>query len=166
MLQLAHSANLEAAPAHPHPEGNQFGSRRIPKRRRFTWFRLPQTLRPALLPDVPLRRGMRVCSVGHSVPYGEVYIWRSSGCCRAHEGAIGGRLGSCAACLHAVEFTWSADLHALVRLLAAETYVRKQFPGMMRNETVVLEGKVWKNSDIAYAIPKRYIKWDIGNMDF
>ncbi|XDA90698.1 hypothetical protein R6Z07F_020304 [Ovis aries] len=41
-----------------------------------------------------------------------------------------------------------------------------KYSGMMRNETVVLEGKVWKNSDIAYAIPKRYIKWDIGNMDF
>lgn len=26
---------------------------------------------------------------GHSVPYGEVDIWRSSGRCRAHEGAIG-----------------------------------------------------------------------------
>ena len=39
----------QIAPSPPRPEGNQFGSRRIPKGRRLTWFRLLQTLRSPLL---------------------------------------------------------------------------------------------------------------------
>lgn len=39
------------------------------------------------------------------------------------------------------------------------------FPGVMKNETVIQEIINQIDDEIAYAIPKRYIKWNIGNMD-
>lgn len=38
-------------------------------------------------------------------------------------------------------------------------------PGGMKNESIIKETKTQRDDDIAYAIPKRYIKWNIGNMD-
>ncbi|VCX37786.1 unnamed protein product [Gulo gulo] len=50
-----------------------------------------------------------------------------------------------------------------------ETYQDSGYPskysGGMKNESIIIETKTQRDDDIAYAIPKRYIKWNIGNMD-